>query len=159
MDKIKDKNTDNSFFWLRDKLFSSPLERASLYLGIAKNLFIFSAFLYFSVFLMTISGMLVGYTAMLTYFLYPVFVFSCIVLIYNIISYAIVIYLEKYLFLRYIIFLFCSLAFLYVVGSYLWISTFLSSINIHFEISDPLMEYYNIFVGHLNSLLIILWIK
>ena len=68
---------------------------------------------------MTISGMLVGYTAMLTYFLYPVFVFSCIVLIYNIISYAIVIYLEKYLFLRYIIFLFCSLVFLYVVGSYL----------------------------------------
>ena len=159
MDKIKDKNTDDSFFWLRDKLFSSPLERAGLYLGIAKNLFIFSAFLYFFVFLMTISGMLVGYTAMLTYFLYPVLVFSCTVLIYNIFSYGIVIYLEKYLFLRYIVFILCSLAFLYIVGTYLWIFTFLLSINIHFQIPAPLLEYYNISVEYFNSLLTTLWIK
>lgn len=128
MDKIKDKNTNNSFFELKEKFFASPLERAKIHLSVAKNLFIFSAFCYFFTLLMTIGGFYPEYTAMITFFLYPVFVFSCVVLLYNIFSYGIVIYLEKYLFLRYIIFLLCSIIFLIIISIHLGLHTFLFSL-------------------------------
>jgi hypothetical protein len=128
MDKIKDKSTDNSFFGLEERFFANPLERAKLHLSIAKNLFIFSAFLYFFTLLMTIGGFYPQYTAVVTFFLYPVFVFSCLVLFYNVCSYGIVIYLEKYLFLRYIIFLLCSIIFLIILSVHLGLHTFLFSI-------------------------------
>lgn len=128
MDKIKDKSADDSFFRLRDRLFASPLERAKLHLSIAKNLFILSAFLYFFALLMTIGGSFVEYSAQITFFLYPIFALSSLVLFYNICSYGIVIYLEKYLFLRYIIFFLCSITFIAVIGIYLGAYTFLLSV-------------------------------
>ncbi|MDD5377291.1 MAG: hypothetical protein PHH16_04200 [Candidatus Gracilibacteria bacterium] len=128
MDKIKDKSMGDSFFGLQDMLFGSPLERAKLHLGIAKNLFIFSAFSYFFVLLMAIGGSFVEYTSRISFFLYPLFVFSSLALLYNICSYGIVIYLEKYLFLRYIIFTSCSIAFLFIISVHLGASTSLLSL-------------------------------
>ncbi|HBB27470.1 TPA: hypothetical protein DCZ36_03165 [Candidatus Gracilibacteria bacterium] len=128
MDKIKAKSTGDSFFRLQDSLFGSPLERAKLHLGIAKNLFILSAFLYFFALLMTIGGSFIDYAAKGTFFLYPVFVFSCLALLYNICSYGIVIYLEKYLFLRYIVFILCSIIFLFIVSIHIGAYTFLLSL-------------------------------
>jgi hypothetical protein len=127
MDKIKDKSTEDSFFRIQDRLFASPLERAKLHLGIAKNLFILSAFLYFFALLMTIGGSFVESAAEITFFLFPLFVFSVLALFYNICSYGIVIYLEKYLFLRYIIFFLCSIIFLIILGIYLGVFTFFLS--------------------------------
>lgn len=128
MDKIKDKSIGDSFFQLRDSLFSSPLERAKLHLGIAKNLFIFSAFFYFFVLLMTIGGSFVDYASRVTFFLFPLFVFSSFALLYNICSYGIVVYLGKYLFLRYVAFAFCSIAFILIVSAHLGVYTFLLSV-------------------------------
>ncbi|MDD2891563.1 MAG: hypothetical protein PHQ95_01225 [Candidatus Gracilibacteria bacterium] len=125
MDKIKDKSINNSFFGLEDTLFGSPLERAKLHLDIAKNFFILLAFFYFFVLLMVLGGMFVKVSAQIAFFIYPLFVFSCLALFYNICSYLIVIYLEKYLFLRYTVFIFCSLAFLYIIGIHLNVSAFL----------------------------------
>lgn len=124
MDKIKNKSTDTSFFGLEEKFFASPLKRAKLHLGVAKNLFIFTAFLYFFILLMTIGGLYPEYTATLTFFLYPIFVFSCLALFYNICSYGIVIYLEKYLFLRYIVFVLCAIILLVIVSIHIGLYTF-----------------------------------
>ncbi len=128
MDKIKDKSTTVSFFWLRDILFASPLERARLHLGIAKNLFVFSAFLYYFSLLMTLSGTFIVQSATATFFLYPLFVFSCLALFYNILSYGIVIYLERYLFLRYLALLICASLFLLILSIHLGLYIFLLSV-------------------------------
>ncbi len=116
MDKIKDKSTKDSFFAFRDSLFGLPLERALLHINIAKNFFIFTAFLYFFAILMTISGSYVQISALIVFFLYPLFVFSILALLYNICAYGIVVYLEKYLFLRYIIMFICFCMFLLIVS-------------------------------------------
>ncbi|MDD5197654.1 MAG: hypothetical protein PHN60_02220 [Candidatus Gracilibacteria bacterium] len=128
MDKIKDKSVNDSFFRLQDSLFGNPLERAKLHLGIAKNFFTLSAFLYFFALLMTIGGSFIDYAAKGVFFLYPVFVFSCLALLYNICSYGIVVYFEKYLFLRYIVFTLCSLVFILIVSIHLGAHTFLLSL-------------------------------
>lgn len=125
MDKIKDKNTNTSFFGLEKKFFASPLKRAKLHLSVAKNLFILTAFLYFFTLLMTIGGLYPEYTATLAFFLYPVFVFSCLALVYNICSYGIVIYLEQYLFLRYIVFALCTIILLVIVSIHIGLHTLL----------------------------------
>lgn len=128
MDKIKDKSASVSFFSLQDSLFALPLERASLHLGIAKNFFILSAFLYFFALLMTIGGSFVEYSAPIAFFLYPLYVFSCLALFYSICSYGIVIYLERYLFLRYMVFAFCSAVFLVIVSVHIGAYTFLLTV-------------------------------
>ena len=77
---------------------------------------------------MVVGGTFVEYTAKIAFFLYPIFVFSCLALLYNLCSYAIVVYLEKFLFLRYVAFVFCSIVFLTILGIHLGAHTFLLSV-------------------------------
>lgn len=76
---------------------------------------------------MTLSGAYTLYSATATFFLYPIFVFSTLSLAYNLLAYGIVIYMERYLFLRYIVLLICIGLFVFIVSIHLGLSTFLLS--------------------------------
>lgn len=127
MDKIKDKNAKESFFGLENLLFSEPLERIKMHLVIAKNLFILTAAFYFLSLLTAVAWAFLPLSAQITFFLYPLFVFSVLWLVYNLISYAIVVYFEKLLFLRYPLFLFFTIIFSLLIAKHLGFFTFLLS--------------------------------
>ncbi|EKD44640.1 MAG: hypothetical protein ACD_71C00061G0003 [uncultured bacterium (gcode 4)] len=126
MDKIK---VNNIFAKIRSTVFGTPLASARLRLNIAKNIFIFTAFLYFFSVLMTVGGFFLGVTSVLVFFLYPIFVFSFLALVYGLIVYTLTVYAESYLSLRYGVFALLLVIFIVIIalhlGAYSFILSFL----------------------------------
>ena len=115
MDKIKQNIGKDVLEQIRERIFHDPISRAKTRLDVAKNVFIFSAFLYFLSILMAVSGFLPAFCAAFAFFFYPLFVFSVLALLYGLINYALTIYFERFLFLRYIAFGIFTVLFLIVV--------------------------------------------
>lgn len=126
MDKIK---VNNIFAKIRSTVFGTPLASARLRLNIAKNIFIFTAFLYFFALLMTVGGFFLSVTSVLVFFLYPIFVLSFLALVYGLIVYTLTVYTESYLSLRYGVFIVLFVIFIVIIalhlGAYSFILSFL----------------------------------
>ena len=97
MEKIKENILDK----IRTQIFANPIVSAKLRMNIAENIFIFSAFLYFLLTLMAVSGFIPYLASAGIFFMYPVFLLSIFMLIFTLVNYALTIYAEKLLFLRY----------------------------------------------------------
>lgn len=80
MDKIKE-NLLSTLKKIRSQIFANPLSSARLRLSVAENIFIFSAFLYFLLTLMAVSGFFPYFASALVFFLYPIFTLSILVLV------------------------------------------------------------------------------
>ncbi len=108
-----EKINSNLLSSIKQKLFGDPIFLAKTRLSIAKTVFIFVAFLYFSVYLFIIWWYQITIMNQILFFLYPLFAFSTIALLYNIIRYTITIYFEKTTRLTYVVF--ALLAIIYIV--------------------------------------------
>lgn len=124
MDKIK----ENTIRKIRTFLFSDPIVSAKIRLGVAKNIFIFCAFLYFFSLLMTVSGFAVSITSVLAFVLYPIFAFSVLSLVYFGLNYLLFIYLERFLFIRFPVAIGLLVAYAVIVAVHFGLYSFLLSL-------------------------------
>lgn len=125
MDKIK---VNNIFAKIRSTVFGTPLASARLRLNIAKNIFILMAFLYFFSLLMTVGGFFLGITSVLTFFLYPVFVFSFLALVYGLVVYILTVYAESLLSIRYGVFGVLVIIYIVIISLHLGVYPFILSL-------------------------------
>lgn len=125
MDKIK---VNNIFAKIRSTVFGTPLASARLRLNIAKNIFILMAFLYFFSLLMTVGGFFLSITSALTFFLYPVFVFSFLALVYGLVVYILTVYAENLLSIRYGVFGVLVIIYIVIISLHLGVYPFILSL-------------------------------
>lgn len=113
-----EKSNPNLFESIRQKLFGDATLLVNVRLSVAKTLFIFLAFVYFFAYLFVIGGYNVEFFRVVVFYLYPLFAFSTIALLYNIIRYAIVIYLDTANFLIVISAAILSIIYIWLIATH-----------------------------------------
>lgn len=113
-----EKSNPNLFENIRQKLFGDATLLVSVRLSIAKTIFILLAFLYFFSYLLVIGGFHTEIFNVVVFYLYPLFAFSTIALIYNIIRYAVVIYVEKISGILTIVIILLTLVYLWLIATH-----------------------------------------
>jgi len=111
-----EKSNPKLFENIRQKLFGDATLLVNVRLSIAKTLFILLAFLYFFAYLFVIGGYQVDLFRVIVFYIYPLFAFSAIALLYNVIRYAVTIYLENAKFLITLTIILLTLAYIWLIA-------------------------------------------
>lgn len=99
---------DNNIFYILIKL------------NISKIFFIFSAFFYFLMYLFVLWWFKLEITSKILFFIYPIFIFSTLIMLYNIIMMFIIINFEKLLILKYFIWIIIFFIYIFIILTHLW---------------------------------------
>lgn len=115
MEKSKDipANTPSLLERIRSVIWSDPITRVGVRLTTAKNIFLIMATLYYSIYIGSVGGMFGNEGSMALTIILPAFLLSIFGLLYALLDYAIVIYTEGFVWIRYGVFGICAI--LYVV--------------------------------------------
>jgi hypothetical protein len=97
-----EKSNANLLGTIRSAAFPDALSTVTVRLSVAKNVFSLAATAYFSLYLATVGGFAPETSARFLFLFYPAFLLSAYVLLYELASFSVRVYFEKYELLRFV---------------------------------------------------------